>query len=90
MLLLMKNNLSNHQKLKYIYILENYVSNIFSIHNLAKLKVIFHKKKEMVNANFLNAKVTKIRIRTTGMILKLKMCIHKRKDFTQLPYLKKV
>lgn len=43
MLLLMKNNLSNHQKLKYIYILENYVSNIFSIHNLAKLKVIFHK-----------------------------------------------
>lgn len=32
----------------------------------------------------------KIRIRTTGMILKLKMCIHKRKDFVQLPYLKKV
>lgn len=32
----------------------------------------------------------KIRIRTTGMILKLKMCIHKRKDFVQLPYLKKL
>lgn len=33
-------------------------------------------------------KSDKIRIRT--MILNLKMCIHHRKDFVQLPYLKKL